>query len=246
MSTSADGGHRVDAGDARGVAGVAAEHIALALWDAIAKTGQATLALSGGNTPREAYALLAGQKEIDWRRTRIFWVDERAVAPTDDRSNYRWAKHTLLDPARIPPERVHRMRAEDPDLAAAARGYEALIRAHVSADARGVPSFDVAVMGLGDDGHTASLFPGEPTVTIDDRLVAHVAAGGGHEARLTITRVMIEHAKKLFFLVVGPTKRPALERVWADEGDEGRTPARLVRSCLGDVEWVLDRAAAGG
>jgi 6-phosphogluconolactonase len=226
MSTSADGGHRVDAGDARGVAGVASEHIAHALREAIAKTGQATLALSGGNTPREAYALLAGQQGIDWHRTRIFWVDER--------------------PARIPPERVHRMRAEDPDLAAAARGYEALIRAHVSADAHGVPSFDVAVMGLGDDGHTASLFPGEPTVTVADRLVAQVSAGGGHEARLTITRILIEHARRLFFLVVGPTKRPALERVWADEGDERLTPARLVRSCLGDVEWVLDKAAAGG
>jgi 6-phosphogluconolactonase len=246
MATSADGGHRIDAGDARGVAHMASEHIAGVLRDAIAKAGQATLALSGGNTPREAYALLSRERGIDWRRTRIFWVDERAVPPTDDRSNYGWAKQILLDPALIPPGRVHRMRAEDPDRASAALEYEALIRAHVSADADGVPSFDVAVMGIGDDGHTASLFPDEPTVTIADRLVAEVPACGGHEARLTITRVMIQHARKLFFLVVGPTKRPALERIWADKGDDLRTPARLARSCLGDVEWILDRAAAGG
>jgi len=226
------------------VARVASERIARALGGAIAEAGCATLALSGGNTPREAYAMLSREPGVDWSRTRVFWVDERAVPPTHDRSNYRCAKEALLDAAHVPPERVHRMRADASDLAAAALEYEALIRTHVRPDSGGVPSFDVLVMGLGDDGHTASLFPGEPTIAVTDRLVAAVPAGSGHEARLTITRPVIQHARRLFFLVVGPTKRPALERVWADDGDDRRTPARLVRACRGAVQWVVDSAAA--
>lgn len=244
MTTQANLGELVDAGDERGVARVASEHIARTLRDAISNAGRATLALSGGNTPREAYALLARERGIDWGRAQVFWIDERAVPPTDDRSNYRWARETLVDVAPVPPECVHRMRADDSDRVAAALEYEALIRKHVSPDADGVPSFDVAVMGIGDDGHTASLFPGEPSVTLTDRLVVAVPAGDGHEARLTLTRPLIQHARKLFFLVVGPTKRPALERVWADEGDDCQTPARLVRACRGEVEWIVDSAAA--
>jgi 6-phosphogluconolactonase len=187
---------------------------------------------------------LAREPAIDWNRAHVFWIDERAVPPSDERSNYRWAKETLLDAARVPPERVHRMRAEASDAEAAAREYETLIRRHVPADADGVPSFDAAVMGVGDDGHTASLFPGEPTVVLADRLVVPVPAKGGREARLTVTRPVIEHARRLFFLVVGPNKRPALERVLADEGDVRETPARLVRGCRGAVEWIVDSAAA--
>jgi 6-phosphogluconolactonase len=244
MTTEANKGRLVDAGDPRGVARVASEHIANALRQAIAHTGSATLALSGGNTPREAYALLAHEPGLDWSRMRIFWVDERAVPPTDERSNYRWAKATLLDAASVPPERVHRMRAEGPDLDVAAREYEALLRQGVAPDADRVPSFDVAVMGIGDDGHTASLFPGESTISVVDRLVVAVPASAGHEARLTITRPVIEHARRLVFLVVGPAKCPALERVWADDGDVRRTPARLTRACRGTLEWVVDSAAA--
>jgi len=244
MTTEVNRGHLVDAVDARGVARLASELISQALRDAIARSGSASLALSGGNTPRETYALVAREPGIDWSRTRIFWVDERAVAPNDERSNYRWAKEALLDAAPVPHERVHRMRAEASDKEGAARDYEALIRQGVAPDADGVPSFDVVVMGIGDDGHTASLFPGEPTVMITDRLVVAVPPAAGHEARLTITRPLIEHARKLFFLVVGASKRPALERVWSDNGDTAQTPARLVRDCRGFVEWIVDAAAA--
>jgi len=246
MATRAQQGVFVDGWDARGVARVASEHIAQALRDAIARSGNATLALSGGNTPREAYALLAREPGVDWSRTHIFWVDERAVPPTDDRSNYRWAKATLLDAVPVPAERVHRMRAEATDTETAAHEYEALLRQHVARDAEGLPSLDVAVMGVGDDGHTASLFPGEPTVAIVDRLVAVVPARGAHEARLTITSPVIQHARLLFFLLVGPAKRPALARVLADKGDLRQTPARLVRECRGAVEWIVDADAAPG
>ncbi|MGO9834481.1 MAG: 6-phosphogluconolactonase [Polyangiaceae bacterium] len=244
MTAEPNRGQIVDAGDARGVARVASEHIASALREAITQAGSATLALSGGNTPRAAYALLAREPGIDWSRMRIFWVDERAVPPTDERSNYRWAKETLLDPAAVPPERVHRMRGEAPDVQVAARDYEALIRQGVAPDADRVPSFDVAIMGIGDDGHTASLFPGEATIAVVDRLVSAVPASAAHEARLTITRPVIEHARRLIFLVEGADKVPALRRVLADEGDVRHTPARLTRTCRGALEWIVDSAAA--
>ena len=244
MPADVNRGLLVDAVDAEGVARVASKLISQALRDAIARSGSASLALSGGNTPRATYALVAREPGIDWSRTRVFWVDERAVPPNDERSNYRWAKEALLDAAKVPPERVHRMRAEAPDTEASARDYEALIRQGVAPDADGVPAFDVVVMGVGDDGHTASLFPGEPTVAIADRLVVAVPPAAGHEARLTITRTAIEHARKLFFLVVGPSKRPALERVLAEKGDVAQTPARLVRECRGIVEWVVNATVA--
>jgi len=244
MPTKAGTSEIVDCGDASGIARIASERIASALRDAITRAGSATIALSGGETPRETYTSLARDHAIDWSRTHVFLVDERAVPPTHERSNYRWARATLLDAAPVPAGHVHRMRAEAPDLEQAAREYEALIREHVLPDASGVPSFDAAVMGLGDDGHTASLFPGEPTVSVDDRLVAAVPPGGAHEARLTITRPMIEHARKLLFLVAGAAKVPALKRVLADEGDIRETPARITRQCLGTVEWLVDDVLA--
>jgi 6-phosphogluconolactonase len=245
MTPTAIPGQLVVARDASGVAGEAGARIAAALQRAIAANGSATLALSGGNTPRDAYALLARDSAIDWSKVSLFWVDERAVAPTDDRSNFRWAKATLLDPAGIAPHQVHRMPAESPDGAAAAREYERTVRAQVSPDAAGVPAFDVLVMGVGDDGHTASLFPGEPTVDVVDRLVVAVPAGMGREARLSLTATAIEHARHVFVLAVGAGKRAALERVWSLEGDLRATPARVIRRCLGAVVWIVDPPAAG-
>jgi 6-phosphogluconolactonase len=175
----------------------------------------------------------------------VFWVDERAVPPTDDRSNYRWAKATLVDRAGIAAERVHRMPADAPDLDAVARSYERTIREHVELDGDGIPAFDAVVLGIGDDGHTASLFPGEPTVDVHDRLVASVKAAPGREARMTLTPPALEHARQVFILAVGPSKRPALERVWSAQGDIHDTPARVVRGCRGAVTWLIDKAAGG-
>ncbi len=212
---------------------------------AIARGGRASLALSGGNTPRDAYGLLARESGLDWNKVEVFWVDERAVAPTDDRSNYRHARERLLDAAGVPAARVHRMPADAPDLPAAAREYEKSIRASLEQDGDGVPSFDVVVLGVGDDGHTASLFPGEPTVDVHDRLVVSVPAKGSREARLTLTVPMLEHARNILILAVGAEKRPALERAWSAQGDVHETPARVVRGCRGAVTWIIDRAAGG-
>jgi 6-phosphogluconolactonase len=244
MITKVVPGQLVATLDADHVAREASARIARVLRDAIGLFGQATIALSGGNTPRAAYALLA-KESLDWAKVEVFWVDERAVSPTDERSNYRWAKAALLDSAPVLPARVHRMPADSADLDGAARAYEALIRAKV-AQVGPLPGFDVVVLGIGDDGHTASMFPGEPTVDITDRLVVAVpAAPPKHEARLTLTSPILENARAVFILAVGKDKCPALERVWSITGTTKETPARIVRGVRGAVTWVIDKSAGG-
>jgi 6-phosphogluconolactonase len=245
MTTKAVPGQLVATTSSDELAREASSRIARALAQAIAKNGRASFALSGGNTPRPTYERLARDASVDWSKVEIFWIDDRAVPPTHDRSNYLWAKVTLLDPAKIPAEHVHRMKGEAEDLAAAAREYERVLRERVAADAEGIPSIDVAVMGIGDDAHTASLFPGEPTVDITDRLVADVPPHKGLEPRLTLTTPAIEHIKNVFMLVEGASKRPALERIWAAQGDVHETPGRVIRGCRGALTWVIDNAAGG-
>jgi 6-phosphogluconolactonase len=245
MTTKAVPGQLVASSNAAEVAEETALRLARALRIAITRGGRATIALSGGNTPRDAYARLALESGVDWTKIDVFWVDERAVAPTDDRSNYRWAKATLLDGSGIAPERVHRMRADAPDLEAAAREYEALLRKRVPLDGDGVPAIDIVVLGVGEDGHTASLFPGGTTIDVVDRLVAAVPAQGDREARMTLTAPTIEHARHVFVVAVGAGKQPALDRVWSSQGDIHETPARLVRGCRGSVTWLIDKAAGG-
>jgi 6-phosphogluconolactonase len=245
MTTKVVPGQLVAAHDPVEVAREAATRIARTLKSAIGKSGRAAAALSGGRTPLEAYALLAREPGIDWTKVHVFWVDERAVPPTDDRSNYRWARATLLDGAGIPPQSVHRMHSEAPDLDAAAWDYEGILREQVELDADGVPAFDVVVLGIGEDGHTASLFPGDPTVDIADRLVAAVPRKDAREARLTLTPPVIERARFVFVIAVGAGKRDALEHVWSAQGDVHKTPARIIRGCRGGVTWIIDRAAGG-
>jgi 6-phosphogluconolactonase len=243
MSSRTVPGRVIVSPQASEVAREASSRIASVLRQAIAKRETATIALSGGNTPRETYALLARESEIDWPKVHVFWVDERAVPPDDDRSNYRWAKAELLERAPIDPEHVHRMLAESADLPTTAQEYERTIRQHVELDADGVPSFDVVVLGVGDDGHTASLFPGEMTANVTDRLVTPVPASGAREARLTLTPPVLEHAHNVFVLAIGSGKRLALERAWATAGSVHETPARIIRGCRGSVTWLIDSAA---
>jgi 6-phosphogluconolactonase len=215
-----------------------------AIREAIKERGAATIALSGGGTPLEAYGLLA-KESFDWNKIQVHQVDERAVPPTDARSNYAALKRSLLDVAGVPAANVHRMRGEASDLAAAATEYETALRDTVKHKVSGLPSFDLVVLGVGDDGHTASLFPGEPTLHVTDRLVAPVPAKGGREARLTLTTPVLENARASVVLVLGKAKHPALERIWAVNGDIDETPARVIRNFRGSITWVIDRAAGG-
>jgi 6-phosphogluconolactonase len=230
---------------AEDVAREAAGRLAKTLRDAVKARGKATIALSGGDTPRATYTRLADEPDVPWASIDFYFVDERAVPPNDDRSNYRWAKECLFDRAKIADAHVHRMRADEKDLEAAAREYEQVVKTGVPVGQGGVPSFDVMVLGVGDDGHTASLFPGMPTVDIIDRVVIAVGKTEGREERLTVTAPIIEQARAVFVLAVGAKKTNALERVWAVSGSLHDTPARVIRNVRGSIHWIIDKAAGG-
>ncbi len=221
----------------------ASARIRRAINEAIKERGVATIALSGGSSPLETYRLLA-KESIDWNKVHVYWVDDRAVPPDHERSNFGAAKKALLDAIAIPLANVHRMRGEDPDVEKAASDYELVLR-DVKAKMAGLPCLDVVVLGIGDDGHTASLFPGEDTVNITDRLVAAVPAREGREARLTLTAPVLENARSSVIIVLGKSKHDALERIWATSGDVKTTPARIIRGFRGSITWVIDRAAGG-
>ncbi|MGA2449842.1 MAG: 6-phosphogluconolactonase [Polyangiaceae bacterium] len=228
------------------VARVAADRISETVRRAIAANETASLALSGGTTPRDTYERLATAQRVDWFKVSLFWVDERAVAPTDARSNFLMARSALIDRVGLDWKRIWRMPADSPDIDGAALEYARLLRSQVAADDDGVPALDVAVLGLGADGHTASLFPGESTVELRNALVASVVARGVREARLTVTAPVLEHARNVFVLVVGKEKRAAVARVFSADGSDSSTPGRVLRRCRGSVTWILDKEAAGG
>jgi 6-phosphogluconolactonase len=247
MPTSVVPGKLFTALDASDVAQEAATRLGQALRDAIAKRGSASIALSGGNTPRPAYEGLAKEQGVDWTKVSVFWIDERAVPPTHARSNYRLAYESLLTRAPIPEGNVHRMIGEAASLDQAARDYEEILKTHLTLSASGAPIFDVAVLGIGDDGHTASLFPGDATVDVRDRLVLSVAASPQHEreARLTVTVPVLENIRTALVLAVGVAKRVPLERIWSVAGTTEETPSRVLRDMKGSLVWMIDKAASG-
>jgi 6-phosphogluconolactonase len=240
MTTKVVPGQLVAVPDLESLAKEASARLARALRDALTRRGKASFALSGGETPRPAYERLARERGIDWNRVDIFWIDERAVAPDDDRSNYKWAKKNLLD--HVSGARVHRMPGDAKDLAQAARDYEKVLMSSLPTG-----GFDVAVMGVGDDGHTASLFPGESGVLEMDRWVISVPAAPDkkREARLTVTAPVIESTAVVFVLAVGAAKQGPLERTWAASGSVKDTPARVLRGVRGGLTWIIDKAAGG-
>jgi 6-phosphogluconolactonase len=214
-----------------------------------------SVALAGGSTPRDLYRLLADENEpfrdrLPWERIHFFWGDERHVPPDHPDSNYRMAREAMLDRAPgapgapIPRANVHRIRAENPDAAAAAGAYEEELQAffHLREGAR--PRFDLILLGLGPEGHTASLFPGSPAVRESERLVAAPWVEKLQSFRITLTPPVINRAAAVLFLVAGEEKAEALHHVLEELGDADLYPARAVRPVDGDLLWLIDRAAA--
>jgi 6-phosphogluconolactonase len=213
----------------------AAQHVRDAAAEAIAARGRFRIALAGGSTPRALYPRLV--QGIDWARTQVFFGDERAVPPGDPQSNYRMARETLLDPARVPPANVVRWRGEDPDLDAAARDYQAALTGGAPA-----PWLDLALLGLGPDGHTASLFPGTSALAEEDRLAVALDVAEMGTRRLTLTYPALCGARDVCFLVTGPDKAPALASVV----EAGHLPAARIVRRAGPVTIFCDEAAASG
>jgi 6-phosphogluconolactonase len=230
--------------DAEAVARAAAARIAEIAVESVEARGRFSVALSGGTTPRRIYELLAGEAfrtRIDWSKAHVFFGDERCVPPDDEESNYRMANETLLSLVNVAREHVHRMIGEG-DAVANARLYEDELRAYFGDTA--APAYDLITLGMGDDGHTASLFPHSPAL---DARGAWVVANRVEKLgayRLTLTANVINHAAHVMFVVTGAGKAERLREVIEGERDPHRLPAQLINPSDGSLEWFIDRAAA--
>lgn len=228
---------------------VAQQLIAAAAAVSIGKRGFFRVALSGGATPRPIYAALAEGENLNWERWQIFWSDERCVPPTSTESNYRLVKETLLDPLAqrgSAPRMVVRMAGEgDPDAAAAA--YERAVRESVPANphsgAGRLPRFDLLLLGIGGDAHTASLFPHTPALDERERLVVANPVPKLNTTRLTFTFPLINAARRLLVVVNGAGKAAALREVLAGAPDPQRLPSQSIHPVDGTVTWLVDEAA---
>ncbi len=211
---------------------------------AIAARGRFSVALAGGHTPRPAYELLASESyraRVDWSRVHFFWGDERCVNPDDARSNYRLARESLLDHVSVPNGNIHRITGELPPSEAATTYQSVLERFFHERSAR----FDLVLLGLGADGHTASLFPGSAAVLERTRWVAGVDRSPDGLARVTLTPSLINQAALVVFLVTGAAKTAALREVLVAPVDLLRWPAQAIQPRDGEVLWLVDRQAAG-
>jgi 6-phosphogluconolactonase len=225
------------------VAGTA-EWILSACAEAIASHGSCSIALSGGSTPRSLFRLLASddwRKRFDWSRIRIFQVDERTVPLDHPDNNFGMIERELLHGIQIPENNVHRVHTEL-GAQAAAEEYETQLRK--SFPAPGIPRFDVLLLGMGEDGHTASLFPGTEALHETNRLVLGYMVQKLNASRITLTFPVINNARKILFLVAGQNKAATLREIFQGEGPELRYPAAMVAPLDGLLYWHLDAEAA--
>ncbi len=209
----------------------------------MAERGTFHVALSGGSTPRAAYELLGQEPlrdELSWSDVFVYFGDERCVPPDDEQSNYRMARKTFLDAVGIPHANVHRIRGEA-DPGQAANEYASILRAHLG-DA---PRLDLMLLGLGADGHTASLFPGTPPDTDDNALVRGVYAQSQMMWRITVTPKVINLARTVAFAVQGPEKAAIFAAVYEGPVDPVKYPAQIVHPVSGRLVWLVDELAAG-
>jgi 6-phosphogluconolactonase len=221
----------------------AAEAAVRTINESARDSGRCSLVLSGGSTPRTLYGLLASrfEDEIPWARVHLFWGDERYVPLVDSRSNYRMAKETLLDHVPCPPANIHPMPTHVSSPDAAARDYEATLRAFFAGQR---PCFDLVLLGLGAEGHTASLFPGSPALAETTHLVRAVSAPADPPTRVTLTWPALAGARNIHVLVAGTDKAHALSNVIGNAPDPQRYPAAIIRSAEGSVIWWVDTEAA--
>lgn len=235
-------GQRVVREHPQAVADEVASWVADAAQHAVDEHGSFSIALAGGSTPRLLYDTLAGpawRDRIDWPTWRVFFGDERACPEDDPSSNYHLAQTTLLSRVPIDATRVHRMPADRTDLDAAATEYSNLLASSLPVGANASPRLDVVLLGLGENGHTASLFPGTPALDVTDHWATRGLADYVPYDRMTLTFPAINAAAAIGFMVTGATKAPALAAT-----ARGEVPASRVNPADGMLFWFLDAAAA--
>ena len=210
---------------------------------AVSDHGRFAAALSGGSTPQELYALLAEKPyrdQVAWERIHLFWADERCVPREHAASNFRLVKELLLSRVPVPEESIHRIAGES-GADRAATTYERELRTFFGRDA--YPELDLVILGVGEDGHTASLFPGASQLGEQEHLAVPVFLGDPMKDRVTLTLPVLAHARQVLFLAAGLSKRKVVRSILA-EGNPDGLPAGLVRPVTGDCTWFLDREAA--
>lgn len=212
------------------------------LHAAMAERGCFSIALSGGSTPKPLYEALA-RENLPWDNVQVFWGDERYVPSSHPDSNEGMTRTAWLNHVPIPAENVHPMPTDAADPAVAAAQYEQVLQQVFQAPAGTFPSLDVVLLGMGDDGHTASLFPHTEALRVHDRLITVGNKDG--QPRLTFTAPLINQARCVIFMVAGASKQPALAQVFAAEADALLYPSRFIQP-QGELWWLLDQAAGQG
>ena len=223
----------------------AAQYIVRLAGQSIVTHGRFTIALSGGTTPKKLYGLLGDEpyrSQIDWTHVDIFWSDERCVPADSEDSNYRLAQQVLLSKIPLGASQIHRMPADEADREAAAAAYTNEMRRVFATD--GIPGFDLIQLGMGPEGHTASLFPHQPSLHEQQRLVMPVIVPKPPPPRLTFTPPILNAAHNVLFLVAGSDKADAVQAVLEGEYNPDEYPAQIVRPVHGEVVWMLDQGAA--
>ena len=217
-----------------------ADEIVRRAKESIASRGRFTIALSGGSTPQGAHALLA-QKDLPWEKIYIFFGDERHVPPDDKESNYRAARESLLSKAPIPPENIHRIRAELP-ADVAAQQYEKELRKFFQQPPGEWPRFDLIMLGMGPDGHTASLFPGTAALNENSRWVVANRVEKLNTWRITFTFPLINHATEVLYLIAGDDKAEVLRDILEGEKKDAY-PTQQVQPVDGKLLWIIEKDA---
>lgn len=227
--------------DAEAVAVEGARLVRETIREAVAARGRCAVALAGGRTPRGVYQRLT---DLDWAGVDLWFGDERHVPPDHADSNYRMVREALLAPARIPDAQVHRIATELPDAARAAADYEDDLRRVFGLAPGGIPTLDLALLGMGPDGHTASLFPGTPAVSEEARLATAVWVDRLQTWRVTLTTPVFNHARRVLVFVTGADKADMLSQVLAGPRDPLARPIQGISPVDGELTFLVDEPAA--
>ena len=226
----------------------AADEFVKASSDAVVKKGVFNVAFAGGSTPKSLYSLLADdpayRAKIAWDKVRVFFGDERHVPPDNSESNFRMASEALFSKGLVKPEQIARIKGEYPDTERAALEYELVLRTYFQLKEGEYPRFDLVLLGMGDEGHTLSLFPGTKALHPGDRIVVRNWVGKFYTERITITAETANHANRVMFLIAREDKAPALKAVLEGPYEPEQLPAQLIQPASGNALWLIDRDAA--
>lgn len=226
----------------------AADEFVKASSEAVAQNGVFNVAFAGGSTPKSLYAMLADdpayRAKIAWDKMRVFFGDERHVPPDNAESNFRMASEALFSKGLLKPEQIARIKGEYPDTEKAALEYEQVLRAYFQLKDGEYPRFDLVLLGMGDEGHTLSLFPGTKALHAPGRIVVRNWVGKFFTERITITAETANHANRVMFLITRADKAPALKAVLEGPYEPEQLPAQFIQPPRGNALWLIDRDAA--